>query len=560
MPYSQTLKPSVNDDQEDSLKKINGILWEGLAGAGDLSPDSNDSAEESLRKINGVLYLSQSGGASNIPDYEIKSASFTAESGKAYAVDKVTTATPEVLPTFEAFGIRYTGNSGGLTTSINGTWTDEDGPAVDWNDNDESTLNFFFTRDVTKGQLVAAINGWGGPVTATLVNLAQADELVYDGSVSGNLSGGVVGATAYSGVEVTLPSNPTPGDVISLADARGTWGSYPVVVIRNGKKIEGVNANFTNNAAGTFFSLLFIDDTTGWRVLSSGTKPLNLSPPTITGTYLFTASNGTWTGSPTSYAYQWQIFDDSDPELGWVDIEGATSASYLATEADENLYVRCGVVATNANGPSAVAYSAASSAIEIPEFPLSGLLAFWKLADLTDASGNGNTLTNNNSVTFAAGKIGNAAQFDANNYLTESLSTPLSLAESTVSFWCKPSALGGANMFFLMASLCACHTDSGGGLNYNNAQSSDVFVSNVFSIGQWAHIVIIHTGGDIIIYKNGVEIYNAGEGVSYNASGSQIRLAEYGYQGLIDAFGLWNRVLTAPEIAQLYNAGAGVEP
>lgn len=42
-----------------------------------------------------------------------------------------------------------------------------------------------------------------------------------------------------------------------------------------------------------------------------------------------------------------------------------------------------------------------------------GLVASWKLDDLTDATGRGNTLTNNNSATFVAGEIGNAVNLVA---------------------------------------------------------------------------------------------------------------------------------------------------
>jgi hypothetical protein len=45
------------------------------------------------------------------------------------------------------------------------------------------------------------------------------------------------------------------------------------------------------------------------------------------------------------------------------------------------------------------------------------LQAFYKLSDLSDSSGNNRTLTNNGNVTFASGKIGNAAVFDGSNQL-----------------------------------------------------------------------------------------------------------------------------------------------
>lgn len=60
-------------------------------------------------------------------------------------------------------------------------------------------------------------------------------------------------------------------------------------------------------------------------------------------------TNGTWTGSPTSYAYQWQ---DCNPGGSTCirNIAGATSASYTPTSSDLGDTLRAVVYATNADG------------------------------------------------------------------------------------------------------------------------------------------------------------------------------------------------------------------
>lgn len=375
--------------------------------------------------------------------------------------------------------------------------------------------------------------------------------------------------TTSASLEVTLPATPAEGDVIALADARGTWATNPVVVLRNGGKIEGTAIDFTNNAAGTFFSLVYIDSTTGWRVLASGTKPLNLTAPTITGEYDFTSTNGTWTGSPTSYAYQWQISDDG--LTGWADIEGATSSTYLAPEAQEGKYVRLGVIATNSNGPSVEAFSEASAAIELPDFPMTGLLAFWKLSDLTDASGNGHTLTNNNTVTVGAGKIGNAAEFASGAYLSDSDFLSTIPSSGTYALWVYAPATG---VYGVVSRYDGSVTGGvqiyleGGNIVGNPRDTSNYTISHAYPASEWFHAALTWSSGTMKLYVNGALVATDTYGGIGSPANTAFCLGASGdggvggapLEGKIDAAGVWNRALTSEEIAQLYNAGAGVEP
>ena len=78
--------------------------------------------------------------------------------------------------------------------------------------------------------------------------------------------------------------------------------------------------------------------------------PANTVAPAITGTPQRTkdlsATRGTWTGPDNLYAYQWQ----RDFGEGYVDIEGATGASYTLLVADVDALVRVVVTATNPDG------------------------------------------------------------------------------------------------------------------------------------------------------------------------------------------------------------------
>jgi hypothetical protein len=205
-----------------------------------------------------------------------------------------------------------------------------------------------------------------------------------------------------------------------------------------------------------------------------------------------------------------------------------------------------------------------------------GALAFWKLDNLIDSSGNNNTLTNNGSVQFVAGKVGNCAQFTGSNsvYLQDSsLSSafnPLGSSGSfTVSIWVNPASfsnyqafIGGPNQSFII------HLDAGGNLYCNEAQSGDAQINGILQLNQWQHIVFIKStasGNRTKVWYNGSNIYNQLTNNNNNyLSKTSVTLGNYGvlnfpYNGKLDMAGIWNRELTNQEILNLYNNGNGLE-
>ena len=90
--------------------------------------------------------------------------------------------------------------------------------------------------------------------------------------------------------------------------------------------------------------------------------PVNISPPTITGTpqvgQTLTGAHGSWTNAPTSFSDQW--FRPGGP------IQGATSLTYSPQTADVGLTLTLREIATNAAGSSAQAMSAATAPVTAP--------------------------------------------------------------------------------------------------------------------------------------------------------------------------------------------------
>ena len=90
------------------------------------------------------------------------------------------------------------------------------------------------------------------------------------------------------------------------------------------------------------------------EVWTLAAPPVNTAAPVASGDTTppadLACTTGAWSGSPTSYAYQWQEFTGGT----WVDVSGQTASTY--TDAPLGQY-RCEVIATNAEGDSDPAYS-----------------------------------------------------------------------------------------------------------------------------------------------------------------------------------------------------------
>jgi hypothetical protein len=103
---------------------------------------------------------------------------------------------------------------------------------------------------------------------------------------------------------------------------------------------------------------------------ATAAAPENVSPPTISGTpavgQTLTASNGTWSNTPTSYAYQWLRCNTSGGSC--VTISGATQKTYTLAGADGGRTIRVRVTAQNADG-SASATSSPTSVVSSPGAP-----------------------------------------------------------------------------------------------------------------------------------------------------------------------------------------------
>ena len=106
----------------------------------------------------------------------------------------------------------------------------------------------------------------------------------------------------------------------------------------------------------------------------SAATPQNTALPQLSGTAkegeTLTASNGTWSNTPTSYAYQWRRCASDGRACG--DITGATKQTYAVLAADVDHTLRIVVTASNTDG-NASATSVATDVVDSKSGPVNSV-------------------------------------------------------------------------------------------------------------------------------------------------------------------------------------------
>jgi hypothetical protein len=211
---------------------------------------------------------------------------------------------------------------------------------------------------------------------------------------------------------------------------------------------------------------------------------------------------------------------------------------------------------------------------------LNGLQVYYKLEDLTDSSGNSLTLTNHGTVTFTAGKVNNAANFvsASSQYLSHANATAYQMGTGDFSFafWVKFTisievavldyGITGSSSGYFVDTV----NKAGGQAGFQFGISDGTHnispeTAHSWNNGNW-HLVVVtcSRSGNMVIYVDNVSDGSASTSTvtgSVNSANGFALGANFAggslFDGSIDEFGLWNRVLTSTEIGHLWNGGAG---
>ena len=100
-------------------------------------------------------------------------------------------------------------------------------------------------------------------------------------AVSGN---GYFCNTTSAAFTVTLPSSPSAGDVVAIADYANTFDTNNVTIARNGSNIQGSAADFQASIEGLSITLIYVDGTQGWLSVDAAQASDIISPQFVTAT------------------------------------------------------------------------------------------------------------------------------------------------------------------------------------------------------------------------------------------------------------------------------------
>jgi hypothetical protein len=143
------------------------------------------------------------------------------------------------------------------------------------------------------------------------------------------------------------------------------------------------------DAAGNAASLTHASTSLGGILINNAPLPVNTVASTVSGVgyngQTMTCNAGTWTGSPTGYAYKWYS--------SAAEILGQTASTYTVTSATEGTAITCAAAGTNAGGTSA--YTMASNTIEnwVPGDLSTPPVGWFDAADQGSLGNSGNNTT-----------------------------------------------------------------------------------------------------------------------------------------------------------------------
>ncbi len=322
--------------------------------------------------------------------------------------------------------------------------------------------------------------------------------------------------------------------------------------------------------------------TCGYRlIISSGNLSFTVSNPANTSLTSSTVNDGLWHHAVGTY-------DGTTMRL-YVDgvqvTSGAKSGAIVACAGTGVIGSDSGVGLLAASIDEPRIYNRALTAAQVlalynageaqfKQPTKNGLVGYWSFDDAsstkaTDSSGNGNTGTLTNMAFPATassgwtinGKRGYGLAFDGtDDYVTL---PNLDYNSLTFSAWIKRGRTSAGNFDRLLMSVNSngwgVYMDSNNTIGFTKVAVSNTNSSGTITDTNWHHVVVTYDGANSRYYIDGVLDSSPSYAVSFSGGGSYTigsrGTGEY-FQGKIDEVRIYNRALSATEVANLYASGA----
>ena len=289
--------------------------------------------------------------------------------------------------------------------------------------------------------------------------------------------------------------------------------------------------------------------------------------------------------------------------LSW-SVSGATSLSInqgvgtVTGAASENVTPTATttytLTATNTAGSTTatatVTVKAAAPEPDEGQSGAAGLVGFWKLNETSgtvamDASGNGNSGALINNPQWTAGKVGNALQFNGNNYVSVPSSPGLEINGNAISFGAWYYHTSTTNGFILGKTVSdytymmsvekgsqqfQVQLVTGGTRRILGVPSQSKPGELTKYNNTWVHLFVVYNGSTIKVYVNGAEQLSQAASGAVRSNTNAFAIGARGGDGSwtrfnskIDEVRVYNRALTAQEVSAIYegtDTGAPASP
>lgn len=205
----------------------------------------------------------------------------------------------------------------------------------------------------------------------------------------------------------------------------------------------------------------------------------------------------------------------------------------------------------------------------------SGLVAYWRLDDASGTSAVDSVASNNGTLTnvgWSSGKLNGGANFTSTN---GSINAPDAFYSDAFSVcaWIYPTSFTGDNQgivikrsagnewWFYASNATVTFLSWTGASNIVTRADSPAPAT----LNAWSHVCGVQQGAGKVsyVYVNGVPTTGSTQSSPSNDTtslisiGSGAGITSRTFAGTIDEVGIWNRALSANEVATLYNGGSG---